>query len=69
MGAYAAVERARDWLGWSAQSRLTDGVASAFAWAAKRQQILGLPLTDARALSDTRALSDARARACRRAER
>ena len=42
-GAYAGVERARDWLGWSAQSSLTDGVASAFAWAAKRQQILGYP--------------------------
>ena len=44
-GAFANVDRARDWLGWSAQSSLTEGVASAFAWMAKREQILGLPLT------------------------
>ena len=42
-GAYAGVDRAEDWLGWSAQSTLVDGVASAFAWAAKREQILGYP--------------------------
>ena len=42
-GAFANVDRARDWLGWSAQSSLTEGVASAFAWVAKRQQILGYP--------------------------
>lgn len=42
-GAYARVDRAREWLGWSAQSSLTDGVASAFAWAAKREQVLGYP--------------------------
>ena len=42
-GACAGVDRARDWLGWSAQSTLADGVASAFAWAAKRERILGYP--------------------------
>ena len=40
-GAYANVDRARDLLGWTARSSLRDGVASAFAWAAKRQEILG----------------------------
>ncbi len=42
-GAFANVDRARDWLGWSAQSSLTEAVASTFAWVAKRQQILGYP--------------------------
>ena len=41
LGAYANVDRARELLGWSARSSLADGVASAFAWAAKRQQVLG----------------------------
>ena len=40
-GAYANVDRARDLLGWTARSSLQDGVASAFAWAAKRAQVLG----------------------------
>ena len=43
VGAYANVDRARDWLGWSAQLSLVDGVASTFDWVAKRQQILGYP--------------------------
>ena len=42
-GAFANVDRARDWLGWSAQSSLTEGVSSTFAWMAKREQILGYP--------------------------
>jgi UDP-glucose 4-epimerase len=42
-GAYAAVDRARDWLAWSARSTLVDGVGSTFAWAAKRQRVLGYP--------------------------
>lgn len=41
VGAYANVDRARALLEWTAQSSLTDGVASAFAWAAKRRQVLG----------------------------
>ena len=40
-GAYANVDRARELLGWTAQSSLADGVASAFAWAAKRREVLG----------------------------
>lgn len=42
-GAFANVDRAREWLGWSAESSLLDGVRSAFAWAAKREQVLGYP--------------------------
>jgi UDP-glucose 4-epimerase len=40
-GAYANVDQARDLLGWTARSSLADGVASAFAWASKRRQVLG----------------------------
>ena len=40
-GAYANVDRARQLLGWTAQSSLADGVASAFSWAAKRREVLG----------------------------
>ena len=43
VGAYANVDRARDWLGWSAELSLVDGVASTFDWMAKRQQVLGYP--------------------------
>ncbi len=42
-GAYANVDLARLRLGWTARSTLTDAVASAFAWAGKREQILGYP--------------------------
>jgi UDP-glucose 4-epimerase len=40
-GVFANVDRARDLLGWTAQSSLADGVASAFAWASKRSEVLG----------------------------
>jgi UDP-glucose 4-epimerase len=43
VGAFANVDKAAELLGWRAESSLEDGVASAFAWAAKRQQILGYP--------------------------
>jgi UDP-glucose 4-epimerase len=43
VGAFANVDKAAELLGWRAESSLVDGVASAFAWAAKRQQILGYP--------------------------
>ena len=42
-GAFANVDRARELLGWTARSSLEQGVASAFAWAAKRAQVLGYP--------------------------
>lgn len=42
-GAFANVDRARAWLGWSAQSSLDDAVASTFAWMARREQVLGYP--------------------------
>ena len=42
-GAYANVDRARRWLGWSAQHSLEEGVASAVAWAERREQVLGYP--------------------------
>jgi len=42
-GAYANVDRAREWLGWSPQLTLHDGVASAIAWADRRQHVLGHP--------------------------
>ena len=41
VGAYANVDRAREWLGWSAQYSLMDGVASAIAWAGRRERVLG----------------------------
>lgn len=41
VGAYANVDRARSLLGWTAGSSLAEGVASAFAWAARREQVLG----------------------------
>ncbi len=40
-GAFANVDRARDQLGWTAELSLADAVASAFAWAERREQILG----------------------------
>ena len=40
---YANVDRAREWLGWSTQYSLLDGVASALAWAERREQVLGYP--------------------------
>ena len=43
VGAYANVDRAREWLGWSTQYSLLDGVTSALAWAEKREQVLGYP--------------------------
>ena len=41
IGAYANVDRARELLGWSAQYSLMDGVASAIAWAGRRELKLG----------------------------
>jgi UDP-glucose 4-epimerase len=43
VGAYANVDRAREWLGWSTQYGLRDGVAAALAWAERREQVLGYP--------------------------
>jgi UDP-glucose 4-epimerase len=43
VGAYANVDKAHTLLGWSTQSTLTEGVDSAFRWAARRQDILGYP--------------------------
>jgi UDP-glucose 4-epimerase len=43
VGAYANVDKAREWLGWSTQYSLLDGVASALAWAERRKQVLGYP--------------------------
>jgi UDP-glucose 4-epimerase len=40
-GAYANVDRARHLLNWTAKSSLEEAVDSAFAWAARRQQVLG----------------------------
>lgn len=41
VGAYANVDRARELLGWESQLTLRDAIASALAWADKREQILG----------------------------
>ena len=43
IGAYANVDRARSWLGWSAELGLEDAVSSTFAWMARREQVLGHP--------------------------
>ena len=42
-GAYANVDRAREWLGWAPEYDLLDGVASAIAWSDRREQVLGYP--------------------------
>jgi UDP-glucose 4-epimerase len=41
VGAFANVDRARDLLGWSSTLTLDDGIASALAWARRREEILG----------------------------
>ncbi|HYO39948.1 MAG TPA: UDP-glucose 4-epimerase GalE [Nocardioidaceae bacterium] len=41
VGAYAAVGRARDLLGWSSQLTVTDGVDSALRWMRHRRDVLG----------------------------
>jgi UDP-glucose 4-epimerase len=41
VGAFAAVDKARDVLGWTAQQDIRDGMASSLAWFAKRREILG----------------------------
>lgn len=43
VGGYANVDKARELLGWSAQSTLAEGVDSAFRWAARRHEVLGYP--------------------------
>lgn len=43
VGAYANVDRARDWLAWEAQLSLHEGIDSAMAWARRRQDVLGYP--------------------------
>ena len=43
VGAYADVSRAAELLGWSARLGLEDGIASALAWAEKRESVLGHP--------------------------
>ncbi len=41
VGAFANVDRSRELLGWSADSGIDEAIASALAWGAKREQILG----------------------------
>ncbi len=41
VGAYAAVDKARDLLGWQSELTLRDGIASTLAWGRKRREILG----------------------------
>ena len=43
IGAFANVDRVRSLLGWEAEFGLDEGIASALAWSAKREQILGYP--------------------------
>lgn len=43
VGAFANVEKAGELLGWEAELSLDDGIASALAWSAKRESILGYP--------------------------
>jgi UDP-glucose 4-epimerase len=43
VGAFANVDKARDLLGWTSGLTVADGVASALAWAERRQDILGYP--------------------------
>ncbi len=41
VGAFAAVDKARDVLGWTSELSLDEAIASALAWGAKRKEILG----------------------------
>ena len=41
VGAYANVDKAREVLGWTAELTLEESIASALAWADKRQEVLG----------------------------
>jgi UDP-glucose 4-epimerase len=43
VGAFAAVDKARDVLGWSSSLTLEDGISSALAWGERREQVLGYP--------------------------
>ena len=43
VGAYAKVSKAHEVLGWRAELGIHDGIASALAWARKRQEVLGYP--------------------------
>jgi len=41
VGAYANVDRIADLVGWRAEHSIEEAIASALAWTAKRQEILG----------------------------
>ncbi|RLV49620.1 UDP-glucose 4-epimerase GalE [Nocardioides mangrovicus] len=41
VGAFAAVDKIREVVGWSATESIDDAIASALAWADKREQVLG----------------------------
>ena len=41
VGAYANVDKAAELLGWRAELSIDDAIASALAWADRRQEILG----------------------------
>ena len=43
IGAYAAVDKARELLGWSSSLSIADGVDSALRWARRRHEVLGYP--------------------------
>jgi UDP-glucose 4-epimerase len=43
VGAFAAVDKARDVLGWSSSLTLEDGISSALAWGERREEVLGYP--------------------------
>lgn len=42
-GAYASRQRALDWLGWSAQRSVEQGIHDALEWGKRRQRVLGYP--------------------------
>ena len=43
VGAFANVDKAREVLGWTSSLSLEDAIASALAWSAKRESVLGYP--------------------------
>ncbi len=43
VGAFANVDKAREVLGWTSSLSMEDAIASALAWSAKRESVLGYP--------------------------
>ena len=43
VGAFANVDKAREVLGWTSSLTMEDAIASALAWSAKRESVLGYP--------------------------